>query len=724
MSTFAAGLPTLLAGYGERCVMRDGLRAVHPAEAQDALAAIAEVAAPGSVVASCLDNGVEALLLDWGLRAAGAVHVALPPYFTPAQVQHALDDAGADCFVSASPALRPGWRSQPLPAALPGLFATRRPAPPACLPAGTVCVTYTSGSTGAPKGVCLSEHSLTTVAESLAQAFHALPLQRHLCALPLATLLEAVGCQAAALRGATIVLRPLAELGYSGASGLDVTRFHAALDEAAADSLILVPQLLDGLLAGIAQHGPLRHRPGMIAVGGAAVPARSRAAALAAGLPVFEGYGLSEAASVVCLNRPGACRDGSVGRPLPHITLRIAEDGEVWIRGGACLPRDGATPPMDAEGWWPSGDLGELDADGFLFLRGRKRNVFITAYGRNVSPEWIEAELRTLPGVRHALVVGEARPWNLAVLSGTPPQGTAGFQDALDALNTRLPDYARIARVIWADPPFGAFPDELTGNGRLRREPLLARFAATIEAAYAKASLLLPPSEPGVSPMSFHQQLLDRTAAARGELQTLPIVQRALRGGIDRATYAAFLGEAFQHVRHTVPLLMACGARLPARLEWLRSAIAHYIEEEIGHHEWILDDLVAMGESRAHWEQRAPSLETELMVAYAYDLIARGNPVGFFGMVLVLEGTSVALALHAADAIERCLGLPRNAFTYLRSHGELDQEHTGFFEELMDRLDEPADREAVVQAAQRFYRLYGNIFRALDVPAPTLAEAA
>ena len=224
--------------------------------------------------------------------------------------------------------------------------------------------------------------------------------------------------------------------------------------------------------------------------------------------------------------------------------------------------------------------------------------------------------------------------------------------------------------------------------------------------------------------MSFHQQLLDRTAAARGELQTLPIVQRALRGGIDRATYAAFLGEAFQHVRHTVPLLMACGARLPARLEWLRSAIAHYIEEEIGHHEWILDDLVAMGESRAHWEQRAPALDTELMVAYAYDLIARGNPVGFFGMVLVLEGTSVALATRAANTLQASLDLPRNAFSYLLSHGDLDIEHVGFFKRLMDRMEDEGDKAAIVHAARRFYVLYGDIFRTLRDGGARLAEAA
>ncbi|ODU42436.1 iron-containing redox enzyme family protein [uncultured Aquimonas sp.] len=223
--------------------------------------------------------------------------------------------------------------------------------------------------------------------------------------------------------------------------------------------------------------------------------------------------------------------------------------------------------------------------------------------------------------------------------------------------------------------------------------------------------------------MSFHARLLADTARERAELQGLPIVQRALAGRIRREEYAAFLGQAFHHVRHTVPLLMACGARLPARHEWLRRAVAEYIEEEIGHEEWILDDLEALGEDRARWAESTPLHATELMVAYAYDGIARVSPLSFFGMVLVLEGTSVALATRAAEAIERSLGLPRTAFTYLRSHGDLDIEHTGFYERLMDRIEDPAEQAVIIHAARRFYRLYADIFRSIEAGAQ-LAEAA
>ncbi len=224
--------------------------------------------------------------------------------------------------------------------------------------------------------------------------------------------------------------------------------------------------------------------------------------------------------------------------------------------------------------------------------------------------------------------------------------------------------------------------------------------------------------------MNFHSRLLEATAREREALLTVPIIQEALAGRIQRRDYLAFLTQAYHHVRHTVPLLMACGARLPARLEWLRTAVGEYIEEEMGHQEWVLDDIEACGGDRAAVSAGEPALATEMMVAYAYDTIARGNPVGFFGMVLVLEGTSVALATRAAETIETSLDLPRNAFSYLRSHGDLDVEHVGFFENLMDRLDDPGDQAAVVHAARRFYPLYANIFRDLRQSPAVFREAA
>jgi pyrroloquinoline quinone (PQQ) biosynthesis protein C len=215
--------------------------------------------------------------------------------------------------------------------------------------------------------------------------------------------------------------------------------------------------------------------------------------------------------------------------------------------------------------------------------------------------------------------------------------------------------------------------------------------------------------------MTFFERLKHDTETERGYLLGAPLIRRCLaKGEFTRQEYVAFLTQAFHHVSHTVPLLMAVGSRLPREKEAFRTAIAEYIEEELGHQEWILNDLAACGvdpESVRHGE---PNAATELMVAYAYDTVMRRNPMGFFGMVFVLEGTSISLATMAADIIQERLGLPNKAFSYLRSHGSLDQEHMVFFEKLMDTVEDPRDRDDIVHAARRFFHLYGDIFRSID----------
>lgn len=213
--------------------------------------------------------------------------------------------------------------------------------------------------------------------------------------------------------------------------------------------------------------------------------------------------------------------------------------------------------------------------------------------------------------------------------------------------------------------------------------------------------------------MSFFEQIHRETIADRQALFASPVIADCLAGRVGLETYVAFLTEAYHHVRHTVPLLMACGARLPDGLDWLRSAIVEYIDEEHGHEQWILDDIAACGADPRTAALGRPSQATELMVSYAWDTIGRGNPVGFFGMVFVLEGTSVAIATDAANVIERELGLPRSAFTYLRSHGSVDQKHIGDYERIVNRLNLESDRDAVLHAAHMFYRLYGDVFRQL-----------
>lgn len=213
--------------------------------------------------------------------------------------------------------------------------------------------------------------------------------------------------------------------------------------------------------------------------------------------------------------------------------------------------------------------------------------------------------------------------------------------------------------------------------------------------------------------MGFFDSLCQETATDRLTLFQAPIFDKTMQGDITLADYIAFLTQAYHHVKHTIPLLMAVGSQLPEQYEWLREAVAEYIEEELGHQEWILNDIAACGADKELVRNSRPHITTELMVAYAYDTVFRVNPLGFFGMVHVLEGTSIASADNAASAIQKALSLPDKAFSYLRSHGALDQEHVKFFQGLMDRIDEPSAKQQIVHSARMFYRLYGDIFRSL-----------
>jgi pyrroloquinoline quinone (PQQ) biosynthesis protein C len=227
-------------------------------------------------------------------------------------------------------------------------------------------------------------------------------------------------------------------------------------------------------------------------------------------------------------------------------------------------------------------------------------------------------------------------------------------------------------------------------------------------------------SAPAAEP-AFFDILAASTAPEREALLSVPAVRLGAAGELGLETYTAFLAQAYHHVKHTVPLLMACGGRLPEALGWMREAVARYIAEEQGHEEWILDDIAACGGDAEAVRHSRPARATELMVAYAYDTVNRGNPAGLFGMVFVLEGTSVSLARQAAANLQQTLGLPDAAFTYLNSHGALDVGHMEFFAGLMNRLERQEDRDAVLHAARMFFHLYADIFRGLPLHDPSPA---
>jgi long-subunit acyl-CoA synthetase (AMP-forming) len=443
-----------------------------------------------SAVVGCAllaDNGASWVIADLALLQAHALHVPLPSWFTQQQIDHVLDDAGMEFILTDQPQrlLKACDRLQ-VCGTTPRSQLTllrRSTATVPHVPADVVKVTYTSGSTGAPKGVCLNLQALEHVARSVVCAT-ALTIGRHLCAMPLATLLENVaGVYAPMLLEATAFV-PSSQATGMGYGRVDVAALIATISRVAPHSLIVPPELLRLLVvaarSGWAPPGDLR----FIAVGGATVSQSLLDEACSIGLPAYQGYGLSECASVVCLNTPASSRAGSVGRPLPHARVRIDQRNQICVSGAVMTGYLGEHVGMPAE--VATGDLGEVDADGFVFVRGRLKNMFITSMGRNVSPEWVEAELTREPAIAQAVVSGEGRPWPCALMWPSSPAVTVrDIERAVAVANERLPSYAQVRKWAALPQPLSFASGTLTANGRPRRDVIAAAHTAVINDLYA-----------------------------------------------------------------------------------------------------------------------------------------------------------------------------------------------------------------------------------------------
>jgi long-subunit acyl-CoA synthetase (AMP-forming) len=133
-----------------------------------------------------------------------------------------------------------------------------------------------------------------------------------------------------------------------------------------------------------------------------------------------------------------------------------------------------------------TGDIGYIDADGYLVISGRKKNIFITSFGRNVSPEWVERELTISPGIAQAALFGEAKPWNTAIIVPGKNSTTEQIEASIQSINHGLPDYARITQWLPADEPFTLNNQQLTANGRNRRDVIWQHYQQKINALYER----------------------------------------------------------------------------------------------------------------------------------------------------------------------------------------------------------------------------------------------
>lgn len=397
-----------------------------------------------SVLAIALDNSVDWVLWDMAALKAEIPCVPVPPFFTQEQVYHLLHSAGVSHLLS--------------PEGLRDTGTGRE----GVLREGTAKVTFTSGTTDAPKGVCLPKSAMENVAGSIVEVLGNEFVGIHASLLPLAVLLENVaGIYAGLMAGCTIHLNSLKSFGR------DYANIHDVLKGSRANSAILVPEILRILMMQVAMKGLLPDLKFM-AVGGSKVDPALVLQARKMGLPVYEGYGLSECASVVSLNTPQNDRLGCVGMLLPHVKARIV-DGEIQIKDPGFSGYIGER----ASDVFKTGDLGHIDENGFLSVTGRKKNILITSYGRNVSPEWVESAFLAQPDIAQAVVYGDAQPSLSALIVPASPQ--TDIPGALARANAALPDYARV-HDFQIVPPFTIAEGTLTGTGRPRREKILTLY--------------------------------------------------------------------------------------------------------------------------------------------------------------------------------------------------------------------------------------------------------
>lgn len=439
------------------------------------------------------ENSIEWIIADLAAWKANVTLVPLPRFFSGTQLQHVITQAQLPCLLvcgDIAPVAEVRARKNSPVAAiyLDHLLSNEN----ATAIHSVAKITFTSGTTGTPKGVCLSTEVLEKVTLALAERIYSTPnaeseINTHLNLLPLSTLLENVaGVYVPLYLGKRIVVVAGAALGLTGSSQLSLPTLLQALQQYQPNSLILLPQILQGFVAASTQGFTLPASLKFLAVGGARTPSVLIKQARAIGIPVYEGYGLSECASVVSLNSPVADKIGSVGKALDHVEIKI-HAGHIKVRGNVFSGYLGQEPQTSGE-WLDTGDLGYIDNEGFIFIVGRQKNLLISSFGRNISPEWIESELLLSRSIAQVMVMGDAQPFCSAIVVPASTQITPEqIAQDIRRINEQLPDYARVKKFIVASEPFTPSNQLLTDNGRVRRAATLEHYANALAAIYSDA---------------------------------------------------------------------------------------------------------------------------------------------------------------------------------------------------------------------------------------------
>jgi len=424
-------------------------------------------------------------------------------------------------------------------------------APAEAEPDDEAFVVFSSGTTGFPKAIPYTHRQVLAAVASILDAYPDIAEGSHLlCWLPLANLFQRIVDLCGIARGATsyVIGDPKEVMRYVRRASphllIGVPRFYEKLHAGICERIGMSPRPMSSLatriLASGARHArTARERPDLpfvkrrstqiadrlvlrrlrrtfgsnlryLVSGSAPMPLWLLDWFDGIGLPVLEAYGISENIIPVAMNRPGARRPGTVGRPLAGQEVRLADDSEILVRGpgvfGGYLSDQGGGPAgPDATGFWATGDYGEFDADGFLRLVGRKSDTFKLSTGRWIAPAGIEALLRRIPYVEHAMALGAGHRFVVAILAvdsaklsadtrrrnraAPTKQSSARIPDEVirrDALAAmaELPAHERPAGVLVTANRLSIEGGELTSNLKLRRSAVGTRYAAEIDAIY------------------------------------------------------------------------------------------------------------------------------------------------------------------------------------------------------------------------------------------------
>lgn len=467
----------------------------------------------GSRVGLMISNRPLWAIYDIALTLKGATVVPIPHFFSKAQASHIISNAALELIVSEDLAPeaateaphRDDARLNVIKAdtSLEKLSENTDQSPvntitPEDNPAGIAKIIYTSGTTGTPKGVMISQAAIDIVIESLAERSEACASDRHLSLLPLATLIEAIGGLYVPLHaGATILYPESCNEKHATAPLVRSSLEYAKLiKDTRATTLNLVPAMLEGLiLLAEEEKMPVPKALRFIACGGARLPSSLIEKAKTMEIPLHQGFGLSECTTVVALNSAANNRLGSVGIPLPHVSIDIARDGEIIVRSNA-LMKGYLGSNADNTTTWATGDLGYIDIDGYLYVTGRKDSAFATSAGRSISPEWIEGELLSSRAVSQAIVYGAGQQhpsalimpelkWLEKTTTGIIPGDKKiaellkepivreTLTEELNLAMSSLPEYATVKEFIFMESPFTKEAGELSPAGALKRKVIL-----------------------------------------------------------------------------------------------------------------------------------------------------------------------------------------------------------------------------------------------------------